>query len=82
MAKVNVDDAGQFDYRWIELIFDLFQGELATEYNISAVPTIMAFTNGECVGEFKVLFFLLLILVKKVCRHILVSTIYVLKKYL
>ncbi|KAF8386438.1 trx-2, partial [Pristionchus pacificus] len=37
MAKVNVDDAG----------------ELATEYNISAVPTIMAFTNGECVGEFK-----------------------------
>ncbi|GMR59445.1 hypothetical protein PMAYCL1PPCAC_29640, partial [Pristionchus mayeri] len=37
MAKVNVDDAG----------------ELASEWNITAVPTIMAFTNGECVGEFK-----------------------------
>ncbi|GMT10795.1 hypothetical protein PFISCL1PPCAC_2092 [Pristionchus fissidentatus] len=37
MAKVDVDAAG----------------ELAAEWNISAVPTIMAFTNGECVGEFK-----------------------------
>ncbi|GMS80332.1 hypothetical protein PENTCL1PPCAC_2507, partial [Pristionchus entomophagus] len=37
MAKVNVDDAG----------------ELASEWNISAVPTVMAFNNGECVGEFK-----------------------------
>ncbi|ETN87118.1 putative thioredoxin [Necator americanus] len=36
MAKINVD----------------FAGELATDYGITAVPTVMSFKNGERVGMF------------------------------
>ncbi|VDN19373.1 unnamed protein product [Cylicostephanus goldi] len=36
MAKINVDSAG----------------ELATDYGVTAVPTVMSFKNGERIGMF------------------------------